>query len=95
MRETILSSYEGHTIFSIFMDKPDVFEQINKQYNDGKFIEEINPAVQEDDAQLSLLLAILDMPVLNSVTPRSEDPNYNCDECIKYCEQKEEASSKK
>ena len=30
MRETILSTYEGHTIFSMFMDKPDVFEQINK-----------------------------------------------------------------
>ena len=30
MTETILSTYEGHTIFSLFLDKFEVYEQINK-----------------------------------------------------------------
>ena len=48
MTETILSTYEGHSIFTLFMDKFDVYEQINKQFNDNTFMEEINDKEKEE-----------------------------------------------
>ena len=86
MQETILSTYAGHTIFSLFLDKKDVYEQIYKQFIDDTFIDEIS-SDSNDRATTSrrLLLGILEMPVMNTIIERSDHPDYNCDECIKYC----------
>ena len=37
---------------------------------------------------MRLLLTILELPFEGGIVPRSDDPNYNCDKCIKYFEQK-------
>ena len=38
---TILSTYQGHTIFSIFLHKIDVYDQILKQLNDLELKDEV------------------------------------------------------
>lgn len=85
MLETILSTFAGHNLFSIFLDKVEVFEQVNKQYNDSLINQDLNQTAKEISINNSnLLLGILNMPVLSNVIPRSDDPNYNCDECINH-----------
>jgi len=39
---TILSTYQGHTIFSLFMQQPEVYEQIYTQFAAMEHEEELN-----------------------------------------------------
>ena len=37
---TILATYAGHTIFSLYIEEPEVYKQILKQFQQGEFEKE-------------------------------------------------------
>ena len=58
--ETILSTYEGHTIFSIFWDSMSIYEQILNQLKETEFLEQENIDHQEcENEKLRRLYRIL------------------------------------
>lgn len=61
--ESILANYEGHTIFSIFFDRIEVFEQIFEQLSNQEFLpeEDINGFMVEN-SYLRRLHRVLHLP---------------------------------
>ena len=78
--DTILSTYEGHTIFSIFLEKPEVYQQILNQLRELEFEGELNSVRKlAENGVLRRLYRILNMPTtdISEVT----NPDYNCNKC--------------
>ena len=60
---TILSSYEGHTIFSIFWDSIDIYEQILNQLQEEEFPQEEDfNGLDCENSKLRRLFRILNLP---------------------------------
>ena len=61
--KTILSTFEGHTIFSIYFEDVRVYEQIYNQLSEMEFAEEENSAgLQVENSYLRRLIQILQLP---------------------------------
>ena len=61
--DTILSTFEGHTIFSIYFDNIQVYEQILEQLDSCDFPEEAGLTGNSiENHKLRLLLSILNLP---------------------------------
>ena len=64
--ETILSTYDGHTIFSIFQHYYDVYDWILSQMKVQEFSSDINSNKQViENANLRRLYRILNMPTID------------------------------
>ena len=64
--DTILSTYEGHTIFSIFQHYYEVYEKIAKQLKEQEFEYEINANKEIiENKALRRLYRILNMPTID------------------------------
>ena len=61
--EAILANYEGHTIFSIFFDRIEVFDQIHEQISaeDFSLMEDIN-GFKVESSYLKRLHRVLNLP---------------------------------
>ena len=63
---TILATYEGHTIFSLYTYHPDVYRKIYSQLKDQDFEEEINSQKESLESNiLRRLYRILKMPTMD------------------------------
>ena len=61
--ESITSTYEGHTIFSIFWDQITVYETILIQQQESEFPKEVGQDGRDyENAKLRRLFHILNMP---------------------------------
>ena len=78
--DTILSTYEGHTIFSIFLEKAKVYDQIISQFKEGEFDDELNSVKKLcENSSLRRLFRILSLPTLDI---KSKNDDVNCNVCI-------------
>ena len=84
--ETILATYEGHTIFSIFLYKMEVYEKILESIEKREFEEELDiyqkPA---ENSFLKRLYRIISMPTDDlKVTSAQlvQEPEFNCHACV-------------
>ena len=58
-----MSTFEGHTIFSIYFEDVRVYEQIYSQFSEMEFEEEENSAgLQVENSYLRRLIQILQLP---------------------------------
>ena len=90
---TILSTYEGHTIFSIFLHKIEVYEQIYSQFQDLEFEDELNSLKKfAENGILRRLYRIISMPTADIEIDASKTKNndVNCKVCMN---RKEEATA--
>lgn len=72
--QTILSTYEGHTVFSIFQHYYGIYQRILNQLKQHKFMTEVNDAKEEtESSQLRLLYRILSMPTVD-IKPKLDLP---------------------
>lgn len=63
---TILTTFEGHTIFSIFWDRIQVFEQILSQLQEEEFEDEDDSNGQDtENSRLRRLYRILNLPTMD------------------------------
>ena len=71
--DTILSTYQGHTIFSIFLQRFEVYEQILSQLEEKKYEDELNILRKlSENTVLRRLYRILCMPTAEIVVNKLE-----------------------
>lgn len=91
--ESVLSTYEGHTIFSIFADQINVFEKILMQLDDMEFPEEDNFDGQDcENSILRRLYRIMNLPVTDLLKLKIKD-NDRTSEAEKFAAAEEEANN--
>ena len=67
--ETILCTFDGHTIFSIYFDNIEVYEQIVSQLSECEWQKETNIAGDEvENSYTRRLMRILRLPTLDLLT---------------------------
>ena len=84
--ETILGTYEGHTIFSIFINRMEAYEKILEQLSEREFEDEINIfQKQVQNSFLRRLYRIISLPT-EDIQVKSkkyfEDAEVNCRACL-------------
>lgn len=91
--ESVLSTYEGHTIFSIFADQINVFEKILAQLDDMEFPEEDNFDGQDcENSILRRLYRVMNLPVTDLLKLKIVDGDRTS-EAEKFAAAEEEASN--
>ena len=82
---TILSTYQGHTIFSIFLHKMEVYEQILTQLNAQEYEDEVSMKKIVESNVLKRLYRILSTPTADLKGIQQEDRKKNPDVNCKFC----------
>ena len=85
--ESILATYEGHTVFSIFLYKLQAYEKILDQLKGRDFEDEINIfSKPSENGFLRRLYRILSLPTeelqIKGNKKLSEDAEFNCRACV-------------
>ena len=90
--ETLLSTYEGHTIFSIYLQKHEVYEQILFQLKKSEFEDELNSLKKfVENNVLRRLYRILITPTDDLVQKgKRSNEKVNCDVCLSTSNQAKE-----
>ena len=80
---TILATYAGHTIFSLFIEEPLVYKQILKQFNRAEFNQELSREGKLiENTTLRRFYRILHMPTASMPKTDSYNPDINCRICL-------------
>ena len=80
---TILATYAGHTIFSLYIEEPEVYKQILKQFQQGEFEKEQNAEGHEiENTILRRFYRILHMPTASMPNMERDNPDINCKICL-------------
>ena len=83
-QDTILSTYEGHTIFSVFLEKLKVFEEILSKFKGSKYEDEQNKMKKmAENSVIRRLYRILSMPTDEIPGRNHTISDFNCLVCIK------------
>ena len=81
--DTTLSTYNGHTIFSIFIEEPEVYKQILRQYEMLEFPPEENSEKKMvENSVLRRLYRILEMPTAPDKDIDFTNKDINCKICV-------------
>ena len=80
---TILATYAGHTIFSLFIEEDEVYKQILKQFKEQEFEKEVNrDGKLIESTILRRFFRILHMPTSPLLPYDKYNPDINCKICL-------------
>ena len=84
--ETILATYEGHTIFSIFAHFYEVYEKIHSQMKELTFPKKMNIKKEEmENTSLRRFHRILNMPTTDLMKPKPDKTPIAIESGCKFC----------